>query len=349
MKRIRIFDLSAVLVFFVLLLTIGCNKPAEKPAKTEAEPQRKVAAKVESEESGASVKMMLKFTPTDSTIYRVITENDKSVEWESTDANKPKDFTGGHSGNKIEMTFIQRIQSVDDKGNAAVKITIKHLKYLITIKNETVMDFDSSSEKDRDNPLNRLIGQSYTIEMTPSGKVSKIIDANEVRAVIESAPVTNRTASGLLSDKAITERHTIRSLPDADKNQIHIGDSWSSIENFSFDIMGAKSYEKIYTLEKVEDVDDQRIAIARMEAVPSVENAKELLGEQSTTFFANMSDNTQTYTGELKLDLTDGKIEECSEKLTIEWIIIDPNPKKGESPAALKMATVRSYNLEEID
>ena len=348
MKRIRKLDLTAVLVFFVLLLTIGCNKPVEKPAKTEAMPKRAVT-KVESEKPGASVKMALKFTPGDSTDYRVITENDKSVEWESTDANKPKDFSGGHSGNKIEMTFVQQIQSIDDKGNAVVKIIIKQLKYLITIKNETVMDFDSSSEKDRDNTLSRLIGHSYTIEMTPSGKVTKIIDANEARAVIESAPVTNKAASNLLSDKAIIERHTIRTLPGADKNQIRIGDSWSSIENFSFDIMGAKSYEKIYTLEKVEDVGNQRIAIARMEAVPSAENAKELLGEQSGTFFANMSDNTQTYTGELKLDLTDGKIEECSEKLTIEWIIIDPNPKKGESPAALKMATVRSYNLEEID
>jgi hypothetical protein len=348
MKRIRIFDLSAGLVFFVLLLTIGCNKPAEKPAQAKVEPKR-AAARVESEEPGSSVKMALKFTPGDSITYRVITENDKSVEWESTDANKPKEFTGGHSGNKIEMTFVQRIQSVDDNGNAVVKITIKQLKYLIAIKNETVMDFDSSSEKDRDNPLSRLIGQSYAIEMTPSGKVSKIIDANEVRAVIDSAPVTNRTASSLLSLKAITERHTIRSLPDAGKNQIHIGGSWSSIENFSFDIMGSKSYEKIYTLEKVEVLDNQRIAIARMEAVPSVENAKEQLEEQSSTFFANMSDNTQTYTGELKLDLTDGKIEECREKLTIEWIIIDPNPKEGKSPAALTMAAVRSYSLEEID
>ena len=342
MKQHRILGVIVNFILCVPLLTIGCNKPVEKPAKT-------AVVRVESEKPGSSVKMALKFTPGDSTTYRVITENDKSVEWESTDANKPKDFTGGHSGNKIEMTFIQRIQSVDDEGNAVVKITIKQLKYLITIKNETVMDFDSSSEKDRDNPLNRLIGQSYTIEMTPSGKVPKIIDVSEARAVIDSVPVTNRTASGLLSDKAIIERHTIRSLPDADKNQIHIGDSWSGIENFSFDIMGAKSYEKVYTLEKVEDVDDQRIAIARMEAVPSAENAKELLGEQSGTFFANMSDNTQTYTGELKLDLTDGKIEECREQLTIEWTIIDPNPKEGESPAALKMDAVRSYNLEEID
>jgi hypothetical protein len=350
MKENRIFDFAAKLVLFVLLLTIGCNKPAEKPAQTEVEPQKTATAKVvEAEEQKSTIKLALKFTPADLTTYRVITENDKSVDWESPNSDKPKGFTGGHTGSKIEMTFVQQIQSVDDEGNAVAKITIKQLKYLTTIKNEIVTDFDSSREKDRDDPLNKLIGQSYIIKITASGQVSKIIDANNARSAIGSISAANRTAANLLSDEAITQRHTIQSLPEADKNQLHIGGNWSSIENFSFDMMGAKSYEKIYTLEKIEDVDNQRIAVARMEAVPSAENAKELLGKQSTAFFANMSDNTETYSGELKLDLTIGKIEECHEKLTTEWIIVDPNPKDNEPPAALKMAAVRSYSIEKVD
>ena len=96
-------------------------------------------------------------------------------------------------------------------------------------------------------------------------------------------------------------------------------------------------------------MDNRRIAIAQMEAVPSAERAKELHEEQSASFFANMSDNTETYTGELKLDLTNGKIEEYSEKLITEWLIVDPNPKEGQQPAALKMGAVRSYSIEKID
>ncbi|HUT46359.1 MAG TPA: hypothetical protein VMX36_08735, partial [Sedimentisphaerales bacterium] len=153
----------------------------------------------------------------------------------------------------------------------------------------------------------------------------------------------------LLSLKAITERHTIPTLPDADKNQLHTGDNWSSIKNFSFDMMGSKSYEKIYTLKEIKDVDNRRIAIARMQAVPSAEYAKELHKEQSAAFFANMSDNTETYTGELKLDLTGGKVEEYRENLTTEWVIVDPNPKENEQPAALIMTAVRSYSIEKID
>jgi hypothetical protein len=185
--------------------------------------------------------------------------------------------------------------------------------------------------------------------MTASGKVLRIIDANDARAAVGRVSSADKTAANLLSLKAITQRHTIPTLPDADKNQLRTGDKWSSIENFSFDMMGSKAYEKIYTLEEIKDVDNRQIAIARMEAVPSAEHAKELHKEQSAAFFANMSDNTETYTGELKLDLTDGKIEECREKLTTEWLIVDPSPKESEQPAALKMAAVRSYSIEKID
>jgi uncharacterized protein (UPF0218 family) len=230
-----------------------------------------------------------------------------------------------------------------------VKITIRQLKYLTTVKNEIVTDFDSSREKDKENPLKKLIGQSYTIEMTASGQVSRLIDANDARAAVGRVSAANMTAANLLSLKAITDRHTIRTLPDSDKNQLNAGENWSSIENFSFDMMGSKTYEKVYTLEEIREMDNRRIAIARMQAVPSAEHAKELYKERSASSLANFSDNTETYTGELKLDLTNGKIEECREKLITEWVIVDPNPKENEQPAALKMAAVRSYSIEKID
>ena len=287
--------------------------------------------------------------PVNSTTYKVTTDADNSLIWEGADPNKPKGFTGGHTGRKIETTFTQQIQNADDKGNAVAKITIKELKYLVKVKNEITMDFDSSRQEDRQNPLSNLIGQSYTIEMTASGQVSKLIDANDARAAIGSVSSADKTAANLLSLRAIIERHTIPTLLPADINQLRTGDKWSSIQNFSFDMMGSKTYEKIYTLEEIKDIGGHRIAIARMEAVPSAENAKELHKEQSAAFFANMSDNTETYTGELKLDLTDGKVEEYHENLTTEWLIVDPSPKEGEQPAALKMTAVRSYSIEKID
>ena len=349
MTHIRIFGFAANFVLFVLLLTAGCTKLAEEPAQTKVEPQKAAPAKVESEEQEPTVKLALKFTPDDSTTYKVTTDADNSLIWEGTDPNKPKGFTGGHTGRKIEITFTQQIQSTDDKGNAVAKITIKQLKYLVTVKNDITMDFDSSRQEDRQNPLSKLIGQSYTIEITASGQVSKLIDANDARAAVKGDSSANKTAANLLSLGAITERHTITALPAADKNQLLTGENWSSIKSFSFTMMGSKAYEKIYTLKEIKDVDNRRIAIARMEAVPSAEYAKELHKEQSATFFSSMSDNIETYTGELKLDLTDGKVEECRENLTSEWVIVDPNPKENKQPAALKMTAVRSYSIEKID
>jgi len=347
MSQIKILGFAVKLIIFVMLLTIGCTRPAEKPAQTDAEPQKTAAAGTDEQKS--TVKLALKFAPGDSTAYRVITENDKSVEWESPDSEKPRGFTGGHTGNKTEITFMQQIQSTDDKGNAVAKITIKQLKYLTIIKNEAVTQFDSTIGNDRDNPLSKMIGQNYTIEITPSGRVLRIIDVNDARTAVASGRAGNEIASSLLSDKAIRQRHTIPTLPDKDKNQLRKGETWSSIESFSFDMMGSKSYEKIYTLEEIKDVDNHRIAIARMNAVPSAEDAKKLHEEQSASLFANMSDNTQTYTGELRLDLANGKIEECREKLISEWVIVNPNPKEDEPPAVLKMAAVRSYSIEKID
>jgi len=348
MKQIRTLSLAVIFVLCVLLLTAGCTEHAEKPAQTKVEPQKTAAVEVESEEKEPIV-LALKFTPNDSTTYKLITESDNSVIWESADSEKPKGFTGGHTGRKIETTFTQKIQSTDDKGNAVAKITIKQLKYLVKVKNEITIDFDSSRQQDRQNPLSNLIGQSYTIQITSSGQVSKLIDANDARAAVTGDSTADKMAANLLSLKAIKERHTIPTLPASDKNQMLTGENWSSIKQFSFSMMGAKAYEKIYTLKEIKDVGNRRIAIAQMEAVPSAEYARDMHKEQPASFFANMSDNTETYTGELKLDLTAGKVEECRENLTTEWLIVDPNPKRSKRPAALKMTAVRSYSIEKMD
>ena len=233
MRQNKILGVITNIVLCMLLLTAGCTKLAEESAQT----------KVESEEREQAVKLAFKFVPDDSTTYKVITEADNSLTWESTDANKPKGFTGGHTGRKSEITFTQQIQNADDKGNAVANITIKQLKYLLTVKNDITMDFDSSRQQNRQHPLSKLIGQSYTIEMTASGEVSKIIDANDARAVVKGTSAADKTAANFLSHEAILERHTIPALPAVDKNQLRTGENWSSIKSFSFTMMGSKTYE----------------------------------------------------------------------------------------------------------
>jgi len=331
MKQIVIYSSAFTIAAGTFLLVSGC------PAPTRRKP-------VVVDQRDESVKLALKLTPGDSTTYRVALETGKSVEWEG-QAPRPKDFQGGHTSNEMEMTFSQQIESAKDQGNAVARITIKGLKYTTTIKDKVVLDFDSSRESDENHALNALIGQSYTIEITPSGGVLRVMDTNDALAAASG----DKTAVALLSDEAIKQRHSIPALPPSDENRLRPGEDWNNFESVSFDMMGAKSFERIYTLDRIEDEAGRRTALVEMEAFPSVEKAKDSRKDQAAGVFSNMFDNKAEYAGELKLDLTEGKVAEYREKLVVQWFIVDPNPKEDELPAALKMAATRSFSLEQMN
>lgn len=338
MRSIRICCLATNVTMCLLLIIAGCAGPSKEAEQVQIEPV--------SQES--PVKLALKFTPQESTTYRLARENDRSVLWEGPEETR-KGFKGGQARNRMEMTFEQKIHSVGDEENAIAEITITALKYVTRLKDNITLDFDSSRAKDQSNPLNTLIGQSYTVELTPWGDVTKVIDASDARSAVKGNTSGHRTASNLLSDKAIRERHVIAALPDPNENLLRVGESWSRIKSFSFDMMGAKSYEKIYTLEEIRNVRKHQIAVTRMNAVPSAEEAKELHKEQVSSPLSQMSDNTERFTGELKLDLTDGNVMEYHEELLIEWFIVDPNPDDDERPAVLRMTAGRLVSLERMD
>ena len=322
MRQVKICGFAASAVICVLLLTAGCAQTAT---------------------------LALKFTPDDVTAYKVTTERERGIIWEGPLTNKPKGFVGGHTGNKIEMTFTQQIQSVDDEGSTVAKITIKGLKYLVKVKDNIILDFDSSREKDLNNPLGKLIGQSYTIEITASGQVSKVIDVSGARTAVGGAS-SNQRAARLLLAEVIKEQHSIPALPGSQKNQLRPGESWSDIKTFSFGPMGSKSYERIYELKEINNIKGRRTAIIKMSVVPSSEKAKELHKEQGTGFFSKMFDTTEIYTGELRLDLTAGKIEKYFEEFRSDWVAVDLIAGKKETePDTLRMSATRLYRIERID
>jgi len=377
--RICVFTASAVIC--VLLLTAGCMDSTRETATTEIkpqdtpqtwvepeettdaevereeaiersiEPEEVVKAEVEPEEQKPTVKLALKFTPEDLTTYKVTTETEQSVIWEGPETNRPKSFIGGHSGNRIEMNFTRRIQSIDDQGKAVAEITIKGLKYLSKVRDNIILDFDSSREKDRNNPLGKLIGQSYTIEITASGEVSKVIDVSGALAAVEGSASANQRAAQLLSTKLIEEQHSIPALPGSQENQLQTGGSWSNIKTFAFGPLGSKSYERIYELKEIRDADERRTAIVEMSVVPSSEKAMEMHKEQAIGFFSQMFDNpVETYTGQLKLDLTAGKIEQYFEEFRSEWVAVDQfTSKENKEPDTLRMGAIRLYRFERID
>jgi hypothetical protein len=83
-----------------------------------------------------------------------------------------------------------------------------------------------------------------------------------------------------------------------------------------------------------------------MNAIPASETSKEQAAK-----FSKKSDQTKTYTGELELDLTAGKIKKYNEKLQQEWTTAFPSDeqKTSQEPVILTMSAARSYSIEKID
>ncbi len=170
----------------------------------------------------------LKFNTGDSATYKVTTEAKQSVKWEGT---VPQDFKGGTNHNMVEMTYNQQVQSVDENGNAVLKITVEALKYLSMRKDELYMNFDNSNVKDPNDPLALLIGQSYTIEMAPTGKVTKVLEladaqTQRVGTQLLEVPHPLEPACGDVDGVTLFEQLLRGLLADArrrarDQNRVH--------------------------------------------------------------------------------------------------------------------------------
>ncbi|MDD5063860.1 MAG: DUF6263 family protein [Phycisphaerae bacterium] len=333
MRQVKISRWLASITVCSLLLAAGCA-PAGKEA---AKPKVK---------SGKVATIALKFSPGDLTTYKVINEVERSIKWEGSVPDESI-FKGGRNYDKQEMIFAQEIQSIDDKGNAIAKITIKEIKYSSIVKDSSVFEFDTANPTDPQHPLALLIGQSYTIKIAPSGEVIEVIDIKEANAASRKGSVPPRIASRMLSKEAIKERHGNLVLPNTDKNQLQTGDNWSITKAFSFGMMGAESYEKIYTLNQIKSQDKRQVAVIKMNAIPASETSK---GHEAK--FLERSDNTKTYAGELELDLTAGKVKKYYEKLQQEWTTDFPSGQATETdqePVILTMSATRFYSLEKID
>ncbi|MGA1980430.1 MAG: hypothetical protein ABSG99_07725 [Sedimentisphaerales bacterium] len=352
MRQVKISRWLAGAVVCSLFLAAGCAPPAKEVAKPQVELEKQIPARqgegpavVPKAAAEKATTVALKFSPGDSTTYRVITESGRRIKWEGPLPEEPT-FKGGSNNDRFEMTFAQEIQSVDANGNAVAKITIKELKYSSIVKDNPVFEFDSSKPKDPNHPLAKLIGQSYTIKIAPTGEVIEVVDTKEAEMAARRGSVPPVAALRLLNSEAIKERHGTLVLPDANKNQLHIGDNWSGTKTFSFGMMGSESYEKIYTLNKIKDQNNRQVAVIEMNAIPASETAKEQAAGLLKSF-----DNTKAYTGELELDLTAGKVKKYLEKLQPVWITAFPLAKQepNQEPAVLTMSATRFYSLEKID
>ena len=344
---------------------------------TASEAKKVPAEAGQPELSGPAVELVLQFVPGRATTYKITTELEKSVEWKGAAAAKPAQFTDGRTGNHIELTFEQRVQQVQDDGVAILEITIKGIKYVGAVVNKVVLDFDSARPEDAGSPLAVLVGQSYQVKMSPKGQVLEIAKLEPLRQAVDGPLPAHRVAQRLLSEDEVRARHEIVPLSALKESSVRPGQSWSSLRTFSFDDLGAKTYERVYTLkdvgcavhtfpnggdERSKSADREgvhgtpyttvsskgRTAVVEMKAIPSAALAEELHKAAVVNPFARMSDNADSYQGRLVLDLDRGQVREYAEQMQNEWIIADPTSLEKGQPSAIRMAARRLHRLEQV-
>jgi len=350
---IRAIVVGGVIVS-VLILAGGCQEgprvetvPSEEPAVT-AEP---VEPTPQIKPEQPPVPLRLTFVPGQTATYKVTTEIEKSMVWEGDTSQKPREFTGGATGSRITITFEQQVQEVDEKGQGLLEVTIKSLTYLGRVRSKVVLDFDSSRAEDQDRPLAKLIGQSYKIKMTPKGMVLSMIDMAAIRQAVQGDLPENRTALRLISDSRVKERHEVTALTCLDAETVSLEDRWSDVKKFSFDWMGFKAYERVYTLEKIGPSEGASMATIEMRGIPSSSLAAEMAQSKPTNPFAGMTDSTGSYDGRLDLNLDTRQVQRSIEALKVQWLMVDPRSAQNEvvSPALLRIQAKQVYELERLD
>lgn len=292
------------------------------------------------------VDVALKFQPEGETFYRAVTEAGKDYAFVQPSLNKN---TENHTLARVEVAFAQKTESVDKNGVAVLNITVMELKYFFSGPKGKTIDFDSSRQKDKSEPLAGVIGQSYKIKITPSGQV-EVVDALAIRSAVKGGSA-GKLVQRLFGDDEIQKRHSVLALIDAGKGLHSKGEGWSTLAASPPGMLQAKSYEKQYTLQDVKTSGDQQIAVITMNAVPSSKRAPDMASDsKGMGFFAKMFEDTDTYKGELLLNLSTGQIVKYEECLKAEWVAAEsPEEQKSDKgPDTLTMGFTHLYSIEKI-
>jgi len=293
--------------------------------------------------------MKLNLAPQSETVYKVVLETGKDYSFVQPSINKTKER---HSVGRVEMVFAQKVESVDQKGNAIADITIKELKYLSEDAQGKTLDFNSTAEGSKSDPLFALIGQSYKIKIAPDGKV-EVIDAGAAREVIKQEGSAKKFADRLFSNEEVENRHQVLALMDTGEALGKKGDEWSTVAASPAGMLTPKSFEKVYTVTDIKEQNGQKIAIVTMNAEPSSKRTAGMTQEETKmNFFAKMFEEKDNYTGKMVLNLTTGEIDSYQELLKAEWVAADATKEQQKSdkdPDQLIMGFWNLYSIEKVD
>ena len=289
---------------------------------------------------GAGAQLALKFEANDTTTYKYVSESLNDYKFVQPSLNKvDSKLTGSNS----EVIYSQKIESVDNEGGAIANVTIRYLQYQVKGKEGVTFDFDSKRESDKSEPFAKLIGQSYKIKIAANGSV-EALDTKAILGVIKSGTDAKRSAA-FFSDKAIAKRHSVQSLPETSE-EVAAGQSWSTTVTPPYRLMVPKTFEKAYTVAKIQE--DGR-AIIKMSGTPTSKTASDA-EKSSLGIFAKMFDSEEAYTGNMEIDTVTGKVLSYGENLIATYTVTDSaeEQKSDKGPDAVTVVLTYSNSLIKV-
>ncbi|MBN1787104.1 MAG: hypothetical protein JW806_01770 [Sedimentisphaerales bacterium] len=297
---------------------------------------------------GPAVKMGLNLAPQSEATYKVITKFGKDYSFVQPSINKTKER---HTAVVLETVFVQNVESIDAEGNITAKITIKDIKYFTEDADGQKGMFDSYSDDLESNPVFKMLGKSYEVKLTPNGQVIGV-DVAEAKESVTGDDFARRFCDKFLSEKEVRTRHQVLALMNAGQKLYKKGDKWSVVVPGPEGMLRPKSFEKTYTLTDVKTQGEDEIAVVDMVAVTSSKRADGVAEDDAKmNFFSKMFDETDHYTGQMKLNLTTGQIDSYQESLKAEWVAIEPSSKQpsDKGPDQLTMSLWRMYSIEKVE
>ncbi|MBM4102735.1 MAG: hypothetical protein FJ263_01615 [Planctomycetes bacterium] len=271
-----------------------------------------------------SAKIALTFAPQQTARYESISKMIKDVDFDQPSLKKSKKE---QVSTTITVKFDQTIADVQPDGTATADIAIRAVQFKQVNKDEVRLAFDSTAEKSKNEPLSKIIGQSYRIAMDPNGAV-KVIDAAKARAAVSGSDEQKKIAQKILSDESIIERHQLP-LPKAGQNMISAGKTWTQVVPSPPGLLAPKFFEKVYTVSTA----DKSKTVVTMSAR---ENLKQKAETPKNTgnlgFLAKLFDNQDEYTGKIVLNPA-GTLAEYEETLVSSYTAQD-KPKDAAQDVA---------------
>ncbi len=277
---------------------------------------------------GQKADLALRFSPQSSDSYEVTSEIIKDFKFEQPTLDKVREE---QSKTQYRVAFTQTITAVDAEGVAAADVVIDGLAVHMTNKNEVKYAFDSAADTDKDKPLAQLIGQRYTVRLSPQGRVVSF-DTTEAQKAV-AAGLDAKMATRILSEEGIRERHEVPALWDANKK------SWEQTVDSPPGLLAPKKFKKIYTLTGVENRDGKKVAVVTMNAAEAGDSAQGQSSSAGMGMFAKMFDSTDKFTGQLLLDVDSGRVAEYEETLVSTYVAqeMPENAAPDKGPDTLTM------------